>query len=69
MEDGTETLKAFARLILPLSINGIVEGFAHAVMTEKEIKREGNTWLVACRSSTAFWDICFSGIHESGQQG
>ena len=48
MEDGTETLKAFARLILPLSINGIVEGFAHAVMTEKEIKREGNTWLVAC---------------------
>ena len=48
MEDGTETLQAYARLILPLSINGIVEGFAHAVMNEREIKKHGNAWLVSC---------------------
>jgi oligosaccharide translocation protein RFT1 len=48
MEDGTETLKAYERLILPLSINGIVEGFAHAVMNEREIKKHGNAWLVSC---------------------
>ena len=48
MEDGTETLQAYARLILPLSVNGIVEGFAHAVMNEREIKKHGNAWLVSC---------------------
>ena len=48
MEDGTETLQAYARLILPLSVNGIVEGFAHAVMNEREIKKPSMAWLVSC---------------------
>jgi len=48
MKDGTDTLQAYARLILPLSVNGIVEGFAHAVMSEREIKKQGNAWLVSC---------------------
>jgi oligosaccharide translocation protein RFT1 len=50
MKDGTNTLQAYARLILPLSVNGIVEGFAHAVMSEREIKKQGNAWLFSCSS-------------------
>lgn len=57
-KDSWETLAAYAMLILPLSINGICEGFAHAVMDEKSLKMS-NTWLILCSAVNCSFGLFF----------